>query len=75
VYKLGITHRWLHLDHDGRAYFYRRDVYLEVPVVDAVDYLFEGIEEMGCTRRTPYTEEHRRQNYKKARDMGWTIIT
>ena len=75
VYKHGITRRSLHLDHDGRAYVYRRDGYLEVPVVDAVDYVFEDIEEMGFTRKTPYTEEYRRQKYKKAREMGWTVIT
>jgi hypothetical protein len=75
VYKHGITRRSLHLDHDGRAYFYRGGGYLEVPVVEAVDYLFEGIEEMGFTRKTPYSEEYRRQKYKKAKEMGWTVIT
>jgi hypothetical protein len=75
VYKHGITRRWLHLDHDGCGYFYSRGGYIEVPVVEAVDYVFEDIEEMGITRKTPYTEEYRRQKHKKAREMGWTVIT
>lgn len=75
VYKHGITRHWLHLDHNGRGYFYRRGGYIEVPVSVAVDRAFEGIEEMGFTRRTPYTEEYRRQKHKKAREMGWTVIT
>lgn len=75
VYKHGITRRWLHLDHDGRAYFYRSPGYIEVPVSDAVDYVFEDIEEMGITRETPYTREYRDEKYRKARELGWTIIT
>ena len=75
VYKHGITRRSLHFDHDGRAYFYRRKGYLEVPVAVAVDYVFEDIEEMGITRETPYTKEYRDEKHRKAREMGWTIIT
>ena len=75
VYKHGITRVSLHLDHDGRGYLYRSDGYIEVPVPVAVDRVFEDIEEMGFTRRTPYTEEYRRQKHKKAREMGWTVIT
>jgi hypothetical protein len=75
VYKHGITRRSLHLDHDGRAYLYRRDGYLEIPVKEAVDRVFEDLEEWGLSRETPYTEEYRREKYRKAREHGWTVIT
>lgn len=75
VYKHGITRRSLHLDHTGHAYLYRRDWYEEIPVDEAIDRVFEDIEEMGCTRQTPYTEEYRREKYRRAREAGWTIIS
>ncbi len=74
VYKHGITRRSLHLDHDGRAYLYRSGEWAEVPVSVAVDHVFEDIEEMGCTRETPYTEEYRGEKYRRARELGWTVI-
>ena len=75
VYKHGITRMSLHLDHSGRAYLYRGDGYEEIPVKDAVDRVFDDIERMGFSRETPYTEEYRRDKYRRAREMGWTIIT
>ncbi len=75
VYKHGITRRSLHLDHSGRAYLYRRKGYKKIPVDTAVDRVFEGIEEFGCTRATPYTEDYKREKYRQARKLGWTIIT
>lgn len=78
-YKHGITRRSIHLDHGGRAYRYRyrsgRDEYVEVPVAAAVDGVFEDIEKMGHTRATPYDEEYRLEHYRKAREMGWTIVS
>jgi len=68
VYKHGITRRALHLDHTGHAYLYRGDRYEDIPVDEA-------IEAMGCTRQTPYTEEYRREKYRRAREAGWTIIS
>ncbi len=78
-YKHGITRRSIHLDHAGRAYLYRRrsgrDEYLEIPVSAAVDGVFCDIEKMGFTRATPYDEAFRLERNRKARDMGWTIIS
>ncbi len=75
VYKHGITRRSLHLDHSGHAYLYRRNRYKEIPVGEAVDRAFEDIEKFGCTRETPYTEEYRREKYRRASEAGWTIIS
>lgn len=75
VYKHGITRRSLHLDHEGRAYLYRGDSYKEISMSDAMERVFEDIEEMGATRETPYDEAYRREKYRKARELGWTIIS
>lgn len=75
VYKHGITRRYLHLDHNGRAYEYHSDRYVEIPVDDAVDHVFENIEEMGATRETRYNEEYVREKHRRARELGWTIIS
>jgi len=75
VYKHGITRMSLHLDHSGHAYLYRGDTYKRIPVKEAVDRVFEDIETMGFSRKTPYTEEYRREKHRRAREQGWTIIT
>jgi len=75
VYKHGITRRSLHLDHSGHAYLYRGDFYEQIPVTEAVDRVFEDIGEMGFTRETPYTQEYIREKHRRARELGWTIIT
>jgi len=70
VHKHGITRRSSHLDHDGRAYVYRGNSYEEVPVVEAIDRVFVGIEAMEATRETPYTEEYVREKRRRARAVG-----
>jgi hypothetical protein len=75
VYKQGITRRSLHLDHDGRAYLYSDGAYVDVPVGIAVELVFAGIAGMGATRETPYNEAYVREKHRKAREMGWTVIS
>lgn len=74
VYKHGITRMSLHLDHTGHAYLYRGGPYEEIPVKDAVDRVFEDIEEMGFTRETPYTREYRDEKHRRTRELGWDVI-
>jgi len=75
VYKHGITRRSLHLDHHGRAYVPREDDYVDVPVGIAVEIVFSGITNMGATRETAYNEAYVREKHRKAREMGWTVIS
>ncbi len=75
AYKHGITRRYLHLDHSGRAYLYRPDEYVETPVGIALELVFADLASMGATRETPYNEEYVREKHRKAREMGWTIIS
>jgi len=75
VYKHGITRRSLHLDHDGRAYLYREGAYVDVPVGIAVEIVFAGLSMLGATRETAYNEAYVREKRRKAREMGWTVIS
>jgi hypothetical protein len=46
-----------------------------IPAYAPLDRLLDDIEAMGFTRETPYTEDYRREKYRRAAEMGWTIIT
>ena len=74
-YKHGITRRYLSLDHEGRAVVRRRRRFVDVPIERAINAVFEGIEELGATRSTPYDEAYRLEKYRRLRAAGWTIIT
>jgi len=74
-YKHGITRRYLLLDHEGRAFRYRRGRYVEIPTSRAIERVFEGIDATGATRSTPYDEAYRMEKARKLRELGWTLIT
>ena len=74
-YKHGITRRYLHIDHSGHAYLYSNGEYVETPVGIAVEIVFADITSMGATRETAYNETYVLEKHRKAREMGWTIIS
>ncbi len=74
-YKHGITRRYLHLDHGGHAYLYGDGTYVETPVGIALEIVFADIVSMGATRETAYNESYVLEKHRKAREMGWTIIS
>ena len=74
-YKHGITRRYLHLDHGGHAYLYGDGEYVETPVGIAIEIVFADIASMGATRETAYNEAYVLEKHRKAREMGWTIIS
>ncbi len=74
-YKHGITRRYINLDHRGHAYLYRDGEYVDVPVGIAVELVFADLSLMGATRETAYNEAYIREKHRKAREMGWTIIS
>ena len=53
----------------------RRRRFVDVPIERAIDAVFEGIEELGATRSTPYDEAYRLEKYRRLRAAGWTTIT
>lgn len=75
MYKHGITRRYLMLDQHNRAYRYTGESHVQIPVALAVEWVFEGIEEMGWTRETAYDEEFVAEKHRQLREAGWTVIT
>jgi hypothetical protein len=77
LYKHGITRRYLNLDHSGGAYRYRHwdDSYESTSMGEALDHVFEDLEEMGFTRETDYDEEFIRRKHQALREAGWTVIS
>ena len=74
-YKHGITRRYLHLDHNGHAYLYRSEEYVETTIGIAIEIVFADLGSMGATRETAYNEAYVREKHRKAREMGWTVIS
>ena len=74
-FKHGITRQYLNLDQANRAYRYTGNDYVQIPVVEAVDLVFDGIEEMGWTRETRYDEEFVAAKHRLFRDAGFTVIS
>ena len=75
MYKHGITRRCLMLDQHNRAYRYTGKDHIQIPVALAVEWVFDGIEEMGFDRETRYDEEFVAEKHRKLREAGWTVIS
>ena len=75
LYKHGITRRYLNLDHDGGAWRYVHPRFEPVPLPEAVDDVFDGLEAMGYDRTTVYDEAFIRRKHAELRAAGWTVIS
>jgi hypothetical protein len=76
MYKHGFTRNYLNVDPGGHTYWYdeRHDSYFRVAKELAIDHAFEGIDECGATRSTPFDDEARRKRAKAMKDAGWTVM-
>lgn len=75
LYKHGITRRYLNLDSDAQTYRYTGSGYIPIGLEEALDWVFEGLEEMGWTRDTVYDDDFVAKKYAALREAGWTVIT
>lgn len=75
LYKHGITRRYLSLDERCRAYGYTRTGYREMPVAQAVETVFEGLDGASATRETPYDDDFRARREADLRRAGYREIT
>jgi hypothetical protein len=78
LYKHGITRRYLNLDHSGRAWRYTGaadDSYEPTTLSEAIDHVFEGLEEMGYDRETDYDEQFVLRKHQALAEAGWTVIS
>ncbi len=74
LYKHGITRRYLNLSAGGSAYRYTGSRYVSIDVDEALEEVFDGLEEMGWARETAYDDEFVARKYATFRELGWTVI-
>ncbi len=75
LYKHGITRRCLNLDQDNKAYRFTGTDYIQIPVAEAIDWVFAGIEEMGRSRDIAYDQDFVAEKHRQLREAGWTVIS
>src|SRR5437879_11666638 len=74
-YKHGFTRRYLFLDAAGRPYrFDGRGGYKRTTKAWAIKHVFDGLEDMGYERTTPWNEVTRADRLERMRRAGWTVI-
>lgn len=76
IYKHGHTRRCLYIDPKGNAY--RRAVagFEQVPIGDAIEDVFEGLDAFGFTRSTPCDEKHMKIRHRIIKERtGFDIVT
>ena len=75
MYRHAITRHWLHLGHDGTAYWWsERSGYQELPIDEAIEKVFAGLEEAGYTRRSSGAD-YLAERDAAAAAHGWTVIS
>lgn len=77
MYKHGITRSYLNLDLDGNAYAYNASTrrYQLISRQQAIDTVFDGLEESGWTRETVYDDEFIAAKHKALQKAGWTVLS
>lgn len=75
MYKHELTRRYLNIDPQGNTYGYlgTSNEYQRIPTEEAVEAVFEGLEEMGFTRGGDHAAM-REERYRRMEAAGWKII-
>ena len=74
-YKHGFTRRYLLLDTKGTPYRYDgHGGYSRTTTAWAVRHVFEGLEEMGYTRTTPWNDETIAERDARLAAAGWAVV-
>ena len=80
-YKHGVTRRYLIVGDDLQAYTYRSDAceigdpaYSWTPMENAIEHVFEGIEEFGAERTTKYSAEYIAERNARLVAAGFTVV-
>lgn len=76
LYKHGFTRHYLNADPEGHTYWYndRLDSYYRIAKELAIDYVFEGLDETGAKRSTPYDAKARRKRDRALKEAGWKVL-
>ena len=73
-YKHGFTRRYLLLDANGVPYRYDgHGGYRRTTRAWAIRHVFDRLEEMGYTRRTPYNAETIAERDARLGSVGWSV--
>ena len=76
VYKQGFTRLCLYIDPAGNTYERHDHTFRKVPVEFAVKEVFDGIEEFGFDRSTPYNKRNAAKRRKQIeKETGIEILT
>ena len=76
LYKHGITRRYLNLDAKGQAYKYTgHGGYTTIGLEEAIEHAFQGVEDMGHSRTTPYNSEFRAVRDAALAAAGFTVVS
>ena len=75
VYRHVITRQWLHLAHNGTAYWWsERTGYQPLPIDEAIEIVFEGLGEASYTRHSSGAD-YLAERDAQAAAHGWTVIS
>ena len=76
IYKQGFTRKCLYIDPAGCTYEPDSHTFRRIPVEFAIENVFDGIEEFGFTRTTPYNKKNAAKRRKKIeKETGYKILT
>lgn len=76
IYKHGHTRRCLYIDPKGNAYRRAGAGFEQVPIGDAIEDVFEGLDAFGFTRSTPCDEKHMKIRHRIIKEQtGFDIVT
>jgi len=74
-YKHGITRKYLNVDAEGRCYHWTGKTYLPIPAAEALEAAFKGLEDMGWTRETAYSDEFIAARNEALARAGYTLLS
>jgi hypothetical protein len=75
LYKHGFTRHYLNLDPQGNAYNWTGNRYVPMPLKDAIEQVFEGLNEIGESRSSVYDDKAIRRRHEALAKAGWKVVS
>jgi hypothetical protein len=76
IYKQGFTRACLYVDPAGSTYERHDHSFRKIPAALAIEAVFDGLEQFGFTRTTPYNKKNAEKRRKQIeRETGIQILT
>jgi hypothetical protein len=76
LYKHGFTRHYLNVDASGNAYRYLgpSNRYVPMDLDEAIEAVFEGLDQMRETRSSPYDDAAVQHKHEALAKLGWTTV-